>query len=125
VKQRFLRVGDRLDDEITLVIRGGELDAELLRVDALRNFAVYGSYGISVFAARDSTVDELAQQSPLVRFERLALVTVGTLKALGLRLEPTGRNPAHFDIAFDDLDDGVERLVGCQHRVVQNPYHEG
>lgn len=48
----------------------------------------------------------------------------GALRAAGLGLEPTGRNPHHFDIVFDDLDDGVSRLLGCEHRVVANPYHE-
>jgi hypothetical protein len=90
----------------------------------LRNHAVYASYGISVFAARDLTVDELAQQAPLIRFEQLTLMTVGALRAGGLRLEPTGRNPRHFDIGFDDLDDGIDRLLGCEHRTIVNPHHE-
>jgi hypothetical protein len=49
-------------------------------------------------------VDELAQQPPLVRFELLTLVETGELRAAGFRLEPTGRNPRHFTVAFDDLD---------------------
>ena len=124
MKQRFIRVGDELADEITVVVRGGTLGAELLRQDALRNHAIYATYGISVFAARDASVDELAQQTPLVRFVQLTLITVGTLRAAGLRLEATGRNPRHFDIAFDDLGDGITRLLGCQHQVIVNPYHE-
>jgi len=39
-------------------VRGGELDREILRTDALRNHAIYGTYGISVFAVRDLTFDE-------------------------------------------------------------------
>lgn len=62
MKQRFIRVGDELADDVTVVVRGGVLDAVLLREDALRNYAIYATYGISVFAARDLTVDELAQQ---------------------------------------------------------------
>ena len=125
MKQRYLRVGDELADDESVVVRGGELDREILRTDALRNHAIYGSYGISVFAVRDLTLDELAQQRPLVRFERLTIMTVGALRAAGLRLEPTGRNPRHFDVSFDDLDSGVDRLCNCEHRVVVNPYHEG
>lgn len=87
--------------------------------------AIYGEYGISVFAARDVTVDELAQQVPLVRFEILTLVRVGTLLAAGFRLEPTGRNPRHFTVAFDDLDLGVAALEACEQRSWPNPYHEG
>lgn len=125
MKQRYLRVGDELADNESVVVRGGELDREILRTDALRNHAIYGSYGISVFAVRGLTLDELAQRPPLVRFERLTIMTAGTLRAAGLRLDPTGRNPRHFDVSFDDLDDGVDRLCNCEHRVVVNPYHEG
>ena len=103
-KERYRRPGDTLDDDETVVIRGGELDRQLLRDDALRNHAIYGVFGISVFALRDATVDELAQQTPMVRFETLTLITVGALRAAGLALEPTGRNPRHFDVVFDDLD---------------------
>lgn len=123
-KRRHVRDGDQLDDDDTIVIRGGDLDAEALRADADRYHAIYGEYGISVFAARDATVDELAQQAPLVRFEILTLVRAGALRALGFRLEPTGRNPRHFTVAFDDLDRGVEALRSCEHRSWTNPYHE-
>lgn len=88
MKQRHVRVGDELDDDVTVVVRGGELDAELLHDDALRNYSIYGTYGISVFAVRDMTIDELAQHAPLVRFDRLTLMTVGTLRAAGV-------NPYH------------------------------
>lgn len=64
------------------------------------------------------------QRTPMVRFDRVTVVTVEVLKAAGLRLEPTGRNPRHDDIALDDLADGVRRLCGCEHEVVVNPYHE-
>lgn len=124
VKQRYLRLGDDLPDEVSVVIRGGDLDAEVLRQDALRNHAIYGTYGVSVFAVRGVTLGELAQLPPLVRFERLTLMTVGALRAAGLRLEPTGRNPRHFDVAFEELDDGVARLMRCEHRTSVNPYHE-
>jgi hypothetical protein len=123
-KQRHVRPGDHLDDDDTVVIRGGDLDPDLLRADAERYHAIYGEYGISVFAARDATVDELAQQAPLVRFEILTLIRVGALLAAGFRLLPTGRNPRHFTVAFDDLDRGVEALEVCEHRSWTNPYHE-
>jgi hypothetical protein len=65
MKLRRLREGDVLDDGITLV-GGGELEPEVLRADAMRYRSGYGIYGISVFAARSATVEELAQQVPLV-----------------------------------------------------------
>jgi hypothetical protein len=69
-------------------------------------------------------VDELAQQPPLVRFRVLTLMRVGVLRTAGFRLEPTGRNPRHFTLAFDDLNDGISRLGRCEHRAWSNPYHE-
>ena len=124
VKLRFLREGDQLEDADVVVVRGGELDDTILRADALRYHRIYGTYGVSVFAVRGLTLDEMAQRAPLVRFDRLTLVRVGVLRAARLRLEPTGRNPRHYTLAFDDLDDGVARLVGCDHDVVSNPYYE-
>ena len=124
MKQRFIREGDELDDDDVVVVRGGRLDAEILRADALRNHAIYGTFGVSVFALRDITLDEMAQQAPLVRFEALTLMTAGAIRAVGLRLEPTGRNPRHFDVGFDDLEAGVDRLCSVRHNVVENPYHE-
>lgn len=106
------------------MVRGGELEADGLRADAARYYAIYGAYGISVFALRDVTFDELAQQPPLVRFELLTLVTAGVLRDANLRLEPTGRNPRHFTVGFDDLETGIARLCACEHQVRVNPYHE-
>jgi len=40
-------------------------------------------YGISVFAISDPTVDELAQQVPLARFNRLAFLHVRDVLAAG------------------------------------------
>ncbi len=124
MKQRFVRQGDDLSDDEEVVVRGGEIDLEILRTDALRNHSIYGTYAISVFALRDAMLDELAQEPPLVRFASLTLLRVGVIRSAGLRLEATGRNPRHFSVVFDDLDDGVARLIRCDHQVVLNPYHE-
>jgi len=58
-KQRHLRPGDRLEDDATIVIRGGLLDPGGLRADAQRHHAVYGSYGISVFDDLDADIAAL------------------------------------------------------------------
>lgn len=42
----------------------------------------------------------------------------------GFRLDPTGRNPKHFTVAFDDLETGVDRLYGYEHENWANPYRE-
>jgi hypothetical protein len=114
MKLRRLREGDVLDD----------CNLTLVRADAMRHHDVYGSYGVSVFATRGATLDEMAQHVPLVRFARLTLLAVGDARRAGLRLEPTGRNPRHYTVAFDDLDHGIEALAGCLHQVVPNPYHD-
>ena len=115
---------DSLNDDDIVVVRGGELDASILRDDAQRYHAIYAEFRISVFAARGITVDELAQQPPLVRCKVLTLVRAGGLRAAGFRLEATGRNPSHFTVAFDDLEDGISRLTTCEHEGWANPYHE-
>lgn len=77
-----------------MLVRGGALEQDLLRQDALRNAAVYAAYGISVFAAREATVDELAQQTPLIRFTQLTVMTAAALRAAGLRFGPDRTQPA-------------------------------
>ena len=124
MKLRRLRDNDVLENGDIVLVRGGDLDLDILRVDAVRYYSIYGVYGISVFAARDVTVDELAQQVPLVRFDRLSLLKVKDILAAGMRLEPTGRNPRHYTVSFDDLKDGVHRLVSCPRRVMLNVYHD-
>lgn len=123
-KRRHLRAGDQLADDETIVIRGGRLDPDGLRADAERYRGIYGDYGISVFAVRDVAIDELAQQAPLIRFEVLTLMRVGVIRRAGLRLEPTGRNPRHFTVIFDDLTAGIEALLTCEQHRWSNPYHE-
>jgi hypothetical protein len=110
MKLRFLREGDFIDDRQTLLVRGGELDGALLREDARRYRDIYGTCGVSVFALRGITLHEIAQQAPLIRFQQLTLLKAGDVLIARLRLEPTGRNPRHFTIAFDDLSqDRVHR----------------
>lgn len=123
MKQRHLRSGDELSDDTTLILRGGELDSAALRADAVRHAAVYGSWAISVFAVRDIPLEGLLQQQPIIRFSRYTVMTVGAIRAARLRLEPTGRNPLHYSLTFDDLEADLVRLTRCAHRTMDNPYH--
>ena len=121
MKLRRLRDGDVLEDGDVVLVRGGDLDPDVLRADAVRYHSIYGTFGISVFAVRGVTVDELAQQVPLVRFDRLILLRVRAVLAVQMRLEPTGRNPCHYTVGFDDLDDGVRRLPTARTRSCRTP----
>ena len=85
-KQRYLRPGDRLNDDDIVMVRGGDLVPEALRADAARYHSIYGGYGLSVLAARDVSVDELAQQAP---FEEVRGADVGPgRRAAVLRVPP-------------------------------------
>jgi hypothetical protein len=66
MKLRRLRDGDVLEDGAIVLVRGGDLDPDILLADAERYHGIYGVYGISVFAVHGATIDELAQQVPLV-----------------------------------------------------------
>lgn len=123
MKQRYIRTGEALDDE-EAVVRGGGFDPAVVRADAQRMFQIYGVYGISVFALRGATLDELAQQSPLVRFSQLVLVTVRAIRAAGFDLEATGRNRPHYTVVLPDLHYSVDRLCACERHLWPNPYHE-
>jgi hypothetical protein len=74
-----------------------------------------------VFAARNVSVDELAQQAQLIRFAQLTLMTAGALRTAALRLERRPQ-PASLRHRLDDLDDGITRLLACEHRTIVNPY---
>lgn len=123
MKQRFVRPDDDLDGGEELILRGGDLDPSIIRRDAQRMFDIYGTYGISVFALRGATIDELAQEAPLVRFPHFTVMTVRTIRVLGLRLEPTGRNHRHYTLMLRSLDEDVAALVSAEHHVWMNPYH--
>lgn len=60
MNQRLVRPGDGLTSDLTVVVRGGLLDPETLIQDATRNLQIRGVFGVSVVAAKDLTVDELA-----------------------------------------------------------------
>ena len=48
---------------------------------------------------------------------------MSVLRAAGVRLEPTGKNPLHFTVVMDRLGEGVDALCACEHAVWGNPYY--
>jgi len=47
------------------------------------------------------------------------------LRVVGFRLDPPGRNPKHFTVAFDDFDSRLNALIACELQIWPNAYHQG
>jgi hypothetical protein len=108
------------------VLRGDELNPDELTEAAGDNFAVYGFYGVSVFAEVNGmvldTIATIAAQK-LARHEWLAVFTAGDLLEAGLELWDTGQSP-HYDVVHEDKVQLVALMVGCPHRLVRNVHYE-
>ena len=119
MKQRQRR-GEPLPDETAFVIRGDLLDPTVLAESARENHAIYGFYGVSVFAEVGGITWKEIAATKLRRAEWVVLFTAHSLLAAGLDLWDTGQAP-HYDIVHGDAEQLVSRILGCEHRVVQNP----
>ena len=90
------------------------------RESARENHTIYGFYGVSVFAEVGGLTWQQIAATKLRRAEWVVLFTARTLLANGLDLWDTGQAP-HYDIVHMDLNELVRRILGCEHRVVENP----
>jgi len=110
-----------LADDALVVVRGGAMDLDALRLDAERAHRRFGEYALSVLAGPDDdAIDQLAR-TVLRRHEVLTLVTAGAIRSAGLELRPTFRRP-HYSVILPGLDDGVIRLMTCQTVERDNPH---
>lgn len=109
-----------LPDDAAFVIRGDLLDPAVLAESANENHAIYGFYGVSVFAEVGGITWEEIAATKLRRAEWVVLFTARALLANGLDLWDTGQAP-HYDIVHDNAEQLVRRILECEHRVVQNP----
>ena len=75
---------------------------------------------MSVFAEVGGLTWKDIASTKLRRAEWVVLFAAGALLAKGLELWETGQAP-HYDLLHGDLDDLVGRILGCEHRVVENP----
>jgi hypothetical protein len=114
-----------IPDGGVFVVRGDELDRELLADDARRfreRFAGWDRYGISGFyAASDEEIDAICQ-TRLIRFATVVVFARVELEKAGVEIVPTFRTP-HVTLCHAELHQLVERLIGCEHTDRRNPYH--
>jgi hypothetical protein len=113
-------------DPALLVVRGDDLDAEIVRADAIRfnrRYPRWGRFGISAYLAADDLEVEALCESRLAQFPLVVVFLRSVLEEAGLEVVPTFRTP-HVTIASEDLDALVNRLLACEHREVANTYHQ-
>lgn len=114
-----------IPDDGDFVVRGDELDPELLIDDASRfheRFSDWGRFGISAFyAASDEEIDAICQ-TRLVRFPVVVVFRRADLEQAGVQVVPTFRTP-HVTLCHEQLDEFVWRLLHCERGVRSNPYH--
>ena len=111
-----------LADDALVIVRGGDLDIDLIRSDALAAHARFGEYGISVFGAADEAALDALARDRLAQFEILVLMTAGAIRRAGLELRPTFRR-THYTIILADLDRDIPRLMSCEKVQRPNRYH--
>jgi hypothetical protein len=114
---------EQLADDTLIVVRGGLLDIDTLRVDADRAFMRFGEYGISVLAAPDEAAINELGRTILRLNEVLTLMRAGDIRQQGLELRPTFRRP-HFTVLLPNLEADLIRLASCENVVRRNPYFE-
>jgi hypothetical protein len=116
-----------IPDDVSLVIRGDELNEQILRADATRfrrRFDAWGRYGVSaLLASNDAEVGTLCE-TRLERFETVIIYRRDDLESLGVAVVPTFRTP-HVTIASEDLESLVRALLTCDHRELRNPHFDG
>jgi hypothetical protein len=125
-RERVPRIRLRtVSDAAALVVRGDELDPILLAEDAARfyeRFPDWGRFGISAFEADSEAEIDVICETRLVRFPTIVVFDRAALERAGIEVVATFRRP-HVTLCHEVLDQFVERMVHCGHRVLTNPYH--
>jgi hypothetical protein len=115
-----------LPEAAVLVVRGDELDPELLAADATNffdRFIDFGRYGISAFyASQTAEVDALCE-TKLSQFATIAIFERAEVEDAGIEIIPTFRTP-HVTLAHTDRAELIRRLLSCHATQIDNPYHE-
>ena len=113
---------EAVPEDAVVVVRGGQMNSDLVRRTATDAHDEFGLYAVSVFLVLDSSVEELCRDLPeLQRYGKVRLSTVGRLRSLGFALLPTFDRP-HFDVVLPDLTDStLDRLELGFDRPIANP----
>lgn len=115
-----------IPESAVLVVRGDELDAEVIRTDAARfrrRFPAWGRFGVSGFVAADEDEIDALCETKLRAWSTVVVFARAELERAGIEVVPTFRVP-HVTLADPSLDALTEKLLLCDHRIVVNPYHE-
>lgn len=112
--------------DVLLVVRGDELEGDILRADARRfrrRFEAWDRYGVSAFLAADYVEIAVLCETRLERFATVVVYQRHDLEAKGIEIVPTFRTP-HVTLAHHDLEVLVAVLLTCEHRILDNPHFE-
>jgi hypothetical protein len=85
-----------IPDEAVLVVRGDELDPDVLTADAERfhrRFKAWGRYGVSAFLATDDAEVDALCETRLRPWAIAIVFTRSALEASGIEVVPTFRTP--------------------------------
>ncbi len=95
-----------IPDTAVLVVRGDELDPDVLAADAMRfhrRFKACGRYGVSAFLATDDAEVDALCETGLRQWAIAVVFTRSALEASGIDVVPTFRTPdvtlAHVGLA--------------------------
>lgn len=113
-------------DRALLVVRGHQANDHDLRTDAIRfhrRYPDWQRFGVSAFLAGDEAEVDVLCETKLERWPFVAVFDRADLVVKGIEVVPTFRTP-HVTLAHRDLDELLGGLVGCEQRVIVNPYHE-
>ena len=117
---------------------GRAFDRDVLVRDVSHNFELFGYYGLSFWGVSNRWPVDRVLRDKVRRAERIALFSAGALRAEGLGIVPSGREP-HYDVCFGSVygrsfggDSSavgtaaklMDRLLRAPYTVEANRYYE-